>query len=108
VFNHQLQSHEFDVVAMYSYPGQEQGDLALVKGQKYIVFDDARPHWWRARDERGREGYVPSNYVKKVGQTMEGEEWFFPTLSRTRAEDILKEEVRQCGRERERGKVESV
>ena len=53
VFNHQLQSHEFDVVAMYSYPGQEQGDLALVKGQKYIVFDDARPHWWRARDERG-------------------------------------------------------
>ena len=41
------------MVAMYSYPGQEQGDLALVKGQKYIVFDDARPHWWRARDERG-------------------------------------------------------
>jgi hypothetical protein len=102
VFNHQLQSHEFEVVAMYSYPGQEQGDLALVKGQKYIVFDDARPHWWRARDERGREGYVPSNYVKKVGQTMEGEEWFFPTLSRTRAEDILKEEVRQWERERER------
>ena len=49
-----------------------------------------------------REGYVPSNYVKKVGQTMEGEEWFFPTLSRTRAEDILKEEVRQWGSERER------
>ncbi|CAI8051711.1 Tyrosine-protein kinase BTK, partial [Geodia barretti] len=97
VFNHQLQSHEFDVVAMYSYPGQEQGDLALVKGQKYIVFDDARPHWWRARDERGREGYVPSNYVKKVGQTMEGEEWFFPTLSRTRAEDILKEEAKEGG-----------
>ena len=30
-----------------------------------------------------------------MGQTLEGEEWFFPTLSRTRAEDILKEEV--CG-----------
>ena len=43
-----------------------------------------------------REGYVPSNYVRKVGQTMEGEEWFFPTLSRTRAEDILKEEVCVC------------
>ena len=43
-----------------------------------------------------REGYVPSNYVKRVGQTMDGEEWFFPTLSRTRAEDILKEEVCVC------------
>jgi hypothetical protein len=44
-----------------------------------------------------REGYVPSNYVKRVGQTMEGEEWFFPTLSRTRAEDILKEEAKEGG-----------
>ena len=43
-----------------------------------------------------REGYVPSNYVKRVGVTMEGEEWFFPSLSRTRAEDILKEEVCVC------------
>ena len=31
-----------------------------------------------------------------MGQTLEGEEWFFPTLSRTRAEDILKEEVCVC------------
>ena len=49
----QLQAHEFEVIAMYNYAGQEQGDLALVKGTKYVVFDDSRQYWWRARDERG-------------------------------------------------------
>ena len=45
-----------------------------------------------------REGYIPSNYVKPVTVTvkMEEEEWFFPNLSRTRTEDILKEEVCVC------------
>ena len=37
---------------------------------------------------------------------MEGEEWFFPTLSRTRAEDILKDEVTQRGEGGEWGQRE--
>ena len=45
--------NEFDVVAMYDYPGLERGDLALIKGQKVTVFDDSREYWWRARDDRG-------------------------------------------------------
>ena len=40
-----------------------------------------------------RKGYVPSNYVKPVTVKMEAEEWFFSSLSRARAENILKEEV---------------
>lgn len=46
-------ANEFDVVAMYDYPGLERGDLALIKGQKVTVFDDTREYWWRARDDRG-------------------------------------------------------
>jgi len=46
-------TNEFDVVAMYDYPGLERGDLALVKGQKVTVFDDSREYWWRARDSKG-------------------------------------------------------
>ena len=49
----QLKPSEFEVIAMYDYAGQEQGDLALVKGSKVIVFDDSRQYWWRARDDRG-------------------------------------------------------
>ena len=44
---------EFDVIAMYDYPGLERGDLPLVKGQKVTVFDDSREFWWRARDAKG-------------------------------------------------------
>jgi hypothetical protein len=57
---------------MYDYPGIEKGDLPLTKGQTVFIFDNSRDHWWRAKDDRGREGFVPSNYVKKVG--LESEE----------------------------------
>lgn len=86
---------DFDVVAMYDYPGLERGDLALIKGQKVVVFDNTREYWWRARDNKGNEGYIPSNYVKKAG--LDSEEWFFPSVSRTRAENILKSEGREGG-----------
>ena len=41
------------MIAMYDYPGIEKGDLPLCKGQKVIIFDDTRDHWWRARDDKG-------------------------------------------------------
>ena len=44
---------DFDVIAMYDYPGLERGDLPLVKGQRVTVFDATREFWWRARDEHG-------------------------------------------------------
>lgn len=52
---------EFEVVAMYSYQGLENGDLALEKGQRVIVFDSSREHWWRARNNRG---YVSMGVVR--------------------------------------------
>ena len=44
---------EFEVIAMYDYPGLERGDLPLIKGKKVTVFDDSREYWWRARDDKG-------------------------------------------------------
>lgn len=38
---------------MYDYPGIEKGDLALKKGERIVVFDDTREHWWRARSSKG-------------------------------------------------------
>ena len=60
--------HEnFEVVALYDFPPKENVDLPLTKGQRVTIINSSRPHWWRARSEQGIEGYVPSNYVKKVG-----------------------------------------
>ena len=83
----------FEVVALYDYNGIEKGDLPLQKGQKLIVIDNSREYWWKARDSNGREGFVPSNYVRKAG--LESEDWFFPNLSRARAEGMLKEEGKE-------------
>lgn len=57
---------------MYDYYAPESGDLALSKGERVIIFDNQRQHWWKARNNRGEEGYVPANYVRKVG--LESEE----------------------------------
>lgn len=86
---------EFEVIAMYDYPGLERGDLPMTKGSRVLVIDDSREFWWRATDAAGRDGYIPSNYVKRVG--LDSEEWFFPTLSRARAENILKQEAKEGG-----------
>ena len=60
--------HEhFEVVALYEFRSKENVDLPLAKGQRVTIIDSSKPHWWKARNERGEEGYVPSNYVKKVG-----------------------------------------
>ena len=50
----------------------ESGDLRLQKGERVVIFDNQREHWWKARNSKGDEGYVPANYVKKVG--LESEE----------------------------------
>lgn len=49
---------DFQVIAMYDYPGIERGDLPLQKDQKVTVFDDSRDHWWRARNEKGYDLWV--------------------------------------------------
>ncbi|XP_065886239.1 tyrosine-protein kinase TXK-like isoform X2 [Dysidea avara] len=89
-------SHDtFEVIAMYDYSAPEPGDLPLKKGELVVIFESQRQHWWKARNNKGREGYVPANYVKKAG--LESAEWFFPDLSRTRTETILLEEGREGG-----------
>ena len=60
---------EFEVVAVYDYPGMEKGDLALKKGERIIVFDDSREHWWRARNNKGQvkileRAFEPKNGIK--------------------------------------------
>ncbi len=35
--------------------------------EKLTILDDKEDHWWKARNATGQEGYVPSNYVRKLG-----------------------------------------
>jgi tyrosine-protein kinase Tec len=88
-----IEPETFEVVAVYDYKPTEPGDLPLVKNQRVLITDNSREHWWKARNDYGEEGFVPSNYVRKAG--LECEEWFHPKLNRVEAEGILRSEGKE-------------
>uniref|UniRef100_A0A667YEN4 Tyrosine-protein kinase n=1 Tax=Myripristis murdjan TaxID=586833 RepID=A0A667YEN4_9TELE len=60
---------ELVVVALYDFPGTEPHDLSLVTGGEYVILEKSDVNWYKARNQYGEEGYIPSNYVteKKLG-----------------------------------------
>ncbi|XP_031574954.1 crk-like protein isoform X1 [Actinia tenebrosa] len=54
------------VKAMYNFPGNDPEDLPFRKGDILTVIKKEEPHWWRARDSKGKEGMIPEPYVKPV------------------------------------------
>lgn len=82
---------EVKVVAVFDFTAMQGQDLSLVKNQEYIVFDKTQIHWWRARNQNGKEGFIPSNYVRQeIG--LEGQKWFHGDMSRQEADEVLKAE----------------
>lgn len=81
------------VVAIYDFVGTEQGDLSLTKGDHLTVIEKHSDHWWIAKNSRGQQGYIPSNYVRRQG--LESESWFQPEMSRQLCEDVLKKEGKE-------------
>ncbi|NXQ79920.1 HCK kinase, partial [Nyctibius grandis] len=76
------------VLALYDYEAMHAGDLSFQKGERLKVLEESG-EWWRARSlATGREGFIPSNYVARVG-SLETEEWFFKGISRKDAERQL-------------------
>ncbi|XP_065185968.1 tyrosine-protein kinase Tec-like [Sycon ciliatum] len=83
----------FDVIAVYDYTSPQQGDLPMKKGQRLTVFDDSREHWWHAQNAHGDVGFIPANYVRRIG--IESEEWFHSDITRQRAEALLRAESKE-------------
>ncbi|NWW46930.1 TXK kinase, partial [Pedionomus torquatus] len=51
------------VIALYDFFARGPSDLPLKKSEEYIILEQYDPHWWKARDQDGNEGLIPSNYV---------------------------------------------
>ncbi|NXN43536.1 TXK kinase, partial [Rhinoptilus africanus] len=51
------------VIALYDFFARGPSDLPLKKSEEYIILEQYDPHWWKARDQHGNEGLIPSNYV---------------------------------------------
>ncbi|XP_070552499.1 tyrosine-protein kinase Tec-like [Ptychodera flava] len=86
------------VIALYPYTPAQAGDLQLEKGEEYSIIDESREHWWKARNQRGQEGFIPSNFVKEKTEftnSLEKYDWYSSTVSRTQAEEDLNNEDKE-------------
>jgi hypothetical protein len=81
-------SDGFEVVVMYAYTALETHDISVVPGDRLTILETPEEHWWRARTAQGKVGFIPSNYVRRLG--IEAEPWFHGRISRTEAAAMLK------------------
>ncbi|CAI5793624.1 tyrosine-protein kinase BTK [Podarcis lilfordi] len=91
------QSRTRKVVALYDYLPMTEQDLELQKGKEYIVLEESNESWWRAQDQNGKEGYIPSNYVTETKDSLEMYEWYLKNITRRQAEELLKKEGKDGG-----------
>ncbi|KAL6118295.1 tec [Pungitius sinensis] len=79
------------VVALFDFPGTEPHDLRLVKGGEYVILDKCDANWYKARNQQGEDGYIPSNYVseKKSGSLVHFV-WYSKQVNRNKAEELLR------------------
>ncbi|XP_038849569.1 tyrosine-protein kinase BTK isoform X1 [Salvelinus namaycush] len=85
------------VVAEYEYTPSTPQDLELRKDEEYIILEMSDSNWWRARDKYGKEGYIPSNYVVEAGNELEKFDWYYKSMNRSQAENLLKTENKDGG-----------
>ncbi|XP_013067658.1 cytoplasmic protein NCK2-like [Biomphalaria glabrata] len=57
---------ETQLIAKYDYKAENTQELSMRKGDRLLLVDDTKD-WWKVRSpETGKEGFVPSNFVKIV------------------------------------------
>ncbi|XP_059164132.1 cytoplasmic protein NCK2-like [Physella acuta] len=57
---------ETQLIAKYDYKAENSQELTMRKGERLLLVDDTKD-WWKVRSpDTGKEGFVPSNFVKIV------------------------------------------
>ncbi|XP_051919744.1 tyrosine-protein kinase Tec [Hippocampus zosterae] len=87
---------EETVVALYDFEGSEPHDLSLVKGGEYVIVERCDVNWYKARNQDGEEGYIPSNYVaEKESGNLAQFAWYSKHVNRNKAEELLRKEDKE-------------
>ena len=55
----------FPYVAIFDYDARTKEDLTMRKGDFVEITNRKSTAWWKAKNESGQEGWIPSNYVAK-------------------------------------------
>ncbi|CAF4778805.1 unnamed protein product, partial [Rotaria magnacalcarata] len=55
----------FQYVAIFDYDARTKDDLTIRKSDLLDITTKKSSAWWKAKNENGQEGWIPSNYVAK-------------------------------------------
>ncbi|CAG5127528.1 unnamed protein product [Candidula unifasciata] len=80
-----------EVVGQYVFPGRSKDDLPFQRGDLLVIVKPTSdPNWFRARNQFGREGMIPANYVRpRQVVTLHAMPWYHGKISRQEAEKLL-------------------
>jgi hypothetical protein len=57
--------NQFPYVAIFDYDARTNDDLTIRKSDLLEITHRKSAAWWKAKNENGQEGWIPSNYVAK-------------------------------------------
>ncbi|NWR13235.1 TXK kinase, partial [Paradoxornis webbianus] len=84
------------VTALYDFFARGPLELPLKKSEEYIILEQYDPLWWKARDQHGNEGLIPSTYVTENKKSnLETYKWYCRNINRSQAELLLRQKVTQ-------------
>lgn len=55
----------FQYIALFDYDARTNDDLTIKKSDLLEITYRKTAAWWKAKNEHGKEGWIPSNYVAK-------------------------------------------
>lgn len=58
-------NNRFQYVAIFDYDARTKDDLTIRKSDLLEIINRKSTAWWKAKNENGNEGWIPSNYVAK-------------------------------------------
>jgi hypothetical protein len=69
-------NNRFQYVAIFDYDARTKDDLTIKKSELLEITNRKSTAWWKAKNESGQEGWIPSNYVAKR-DSLESEPYVF-------------------------------
>jgi hypothetical protein len=69
-------NNRYQYVALFDYDARTKDDLTIRKSDLLEITNRKNTAWWKAKNENGQEGWIPSNYVAKR-DSLESEPYVF-------------------------------
>lgn len=80
-----------EVVSLFTFKASSDDDLGFKRNDVLTIVKSTRdPNWYQAKNQAGKVGMIPRNYVQKRGEVhLQSMPWYHGLITRTQAEELL-------------------